>query len=79
LFQIFEFFLLELHHSKWHMMRPEAIFELLPVDALWLLVGFDISISPIYSGTFQLVQSKQNLLTVVTLDHLPIICIHWFD
>jgi hypothetical protein len=52
------------------MMRPEAIFELLLVDAFWLLVGFDISIPPICSGTFQLVQSKQNLLTVVALDNL---------
>jgi hypothetical protein len=69
------------------MMSPEAILELLPVDALWLLVAFDISIPPICNGTFQLVQSKQNLLTVVALDHLqlllnalqPIICIHWFN
>jgi hypothetical protein len=66
------------------MMSPEAVPELLLVDAFWLLVGFDISIPPIYSGTFQLVQSKQNLLVVVALDHLqlllnglqPIIGIH---
>jgi hypothetical protein len=37
------------------MMRPEAVFELMPVDAFWLLMGFDINIPPIYSGTFQLV------------------------
>jgi hypothetical protein len=69
------------------MMSPEAIPELLLVDAFWLLVGFDISIPPIYSGTFQLVRSKQNLPTVVALDHLqlllnglqPIIDIHWLD
>jgi hypothetical protein len=69
------------------MMSPEAIPELLPVDAFWLLMTFDISIPPICNGTFQLVQSKQNLLTVVALDHLqlllnglqPIICIHWFN
>jgi hypothetical protein len=68
-------------------MSPEAVPELLPVDAFWLLMGFDISIPPIYSGTFQLVQSKQNLLTVVSLDHLqllliglqPMVCVHWFD
>jgi hypothetical protein len=52
------------------MMNPEAVPELLPVDALWLLVGFDISIPPICSGTFQLVRSKHNLLAVVALDNL---------
>jgi hypothetical protein len=69
------------------MMSPEAIPELLPIDAFWLLMGFDISIPPICSGTFQLVSSKQNLLTVVALDHLqlllnglqPIVGIHWLD
>jgi Ni/Fe-hydrogenase subunit HybB-like protein len=69
------------------MMSPEAISEFLPVDAFWVLVGFDISIPSICSGTFQLVRSKQNLLTVVALDHLQlllnglqlIICVHWFD
>jgi hypothetical protein len=68
------------------MMSPEVVPELLLVDAFWLLMDFDISIPPIYSGTFQLVQSKQNLLMVVALDHLqlllnglqPIINIHWF-
>jgi hypothetical protein len=68
-------------------MSSEAILELLPVDAFWLLVGFDIRIPPIYIRTFQLVQSKQNLLTVVALDHLqlllnglqPIIGIHWLN
>jgi hypothetical protein len=67
------------------MMSPEAIAELLPVDAFWLLMGFDISIPLICSGTFQLVRSKQNLLAVVALDHLqlllnglqPIVGIHW--
>jgi hypothetical protein len=52
------------------MMSPEVVPELLSVDAFWLLVGFDISIPPIYSGTFKLVQSKQNLLAVVALDNL---------
>jgi hypothetical protein len=69
------------------MMRPEDVFELLPDDAFWLLMAFDISITPICSMTFQLVRSKQNLLTVVALDNLeflldglqPIICVHWFD
>jgi hypothetical protein len=69
------------------MMSPKAIPELLPIDAFWLLMGFNISIAPIYSGTFQLVQSKQNLLTVIALDHLqlllnglqPIIDIHWLN
>jgi hypothetical protein len=69
------------------MMSPEAVPELLPVDAFWLLMGFDISIPPICSRTFQLVRSKQNLLTVVALNHLqlllnalqPIVDIHWLD
>jgi hypothetical protein len=69
------------------MMSPKAVPELLPVDAFWLLMGFNISIPSICSGTFQLVRSKQNLLTVVALDHLqlllnglqPIIDIHWLD
>jgi hypothetical protein len=69
------------------MMSPEAVPELLPADAFWLLVGFDISIPPIYSGTFQLVRSKHNLLMVVALDRLllllnglqQIIGIHWLD
>jgi hypothetical protein len=69
------------------MMGPKVVPELLLVDGFWLLVGFDISIPPICSGTFQLVRSKQNLLMVVALDHMqfllnglqPIICIHWFD
>jgi hypothetical protein len=51
-------------------MGPEVVPELLPVDGFWLLVGFNMSISPIYNGTFQLVRSNQNLLTVVALDHL---------
>jgi hypothetical protein len=69
------------------MMSPEAVPELLPVDAFWLLVGFNISIPPICNRTFQLVRSKHNLLTVVALDHLqlflnglqPIISIHWLN
>jgi hypothetical protein len=69
------------------MMSPEAVPELLPVDAFWLLVGFDISIPPICSGTIQLVRSEQNLLTVVALDQLqllfnglqPIVSIHWLN
>jgi hypothetical protein len=69
------------------MMGPEVVPELLPVDGFWLLVCFDISIPPIYSGTFQLARSKQNLLAIVALDHLqfllndlqPIVCVHWFN
>jgi hypothetical protein len=68
-------------------MGPEAVPKLLAVDDFWLLVGFDISIPLICSGTFQLVRSKQNHLAVVALDHSqfllnglqPIVCIHWFD
>jgi hypothetical protein len=52
------------------LMSSEAVPELLPVDAFCLLVGFNIIIPPIYSRTFQLVQSKPNLLTVVALDSL---------
>jgi hypothetical protein len=33
LLQVFKFFLLELQHSKGHMMSPEAVPELLPVEA----------------------------------------------
>jgi hypothetical protein len=49
LLQIFKFFLLGLHHSKWHMMGPEVVPEFLPVDGLWLLMGFNICVPPIYN------------------------------
>jgi hypothetical protein len=45
------------------MMRSETILEFLLVDA------FNVSVPPICSGTFQLMRSKQNLLTVVALDN----------
>jgi hypothetical protein len=69
------------------MMRSETVLEFLSVDAFSFFMSFNISIPPICSGTFQLVQSKQNLLTVVALDNMlfllgglqPIVCIHWFD
>jgi hypothetical protein len=37
------------------MMSSDVVPEFLPVDGFWLLVGFDISIPPICSGTFELV------------------------
>jgi hypothetical protein len=52
------------------MMRTETILEFLPIDAFGFFMSFDISVPLIYSRTFQLVQSKQNLLTVVALDNL---------
>jgi hypothetical protein len=69
------------------MMRTKTILEFLPIDAFEFFMSFNISIPPICSGTHQLVQSKQNLLPVITLNHLqlllnylqPVISIHWFD
>jgi hypothetical protein len=68
-------------------MRMETILELLPIDAFLFFMSFNISVPPICSGTHQLVQSKQNLLPVITLNHLQlflnclqlVINIHWFD
>jgi hypothetical protein len=51
-------------------MRSETILEFLPVDAFRFFMSINVSIPPINSGTFQLVQSKQNLLVVVALDSL---------
>jgi hypothetical protein len=52
------------------MMRSKTVLEFLLVDAFRFFMSFNISIPPICSGTFQLVQSKQNLLVVVVLDNL---------
>jgi hypothetical protein len=51
-------------------MRSEAVLEFLLVDTFRFFMSFNVSVPPIYSGTFQLVRSKQNLLAVVTLDNL---------
>jgi hypothetical protein len=69
------------------MMRTEAIFEFLPIDAFGFFMSFNISVSPISSGTHQLVRSKLYLLPVIALNHLqlllnclqPVISIYWFD
>jgi hypothetical protein len=68
-------------------MRMKTILEFLPIDAFRFLMSFNISVPLICSGTHQLVQSKHNLLPVVTLNHMqvllnclqPVISIHWFD
>jgi hypothetical protein len=52
------------------MMRSETILEFLPVDVFRFFMSFNIRVPLIHSGTFQLVRSKQNLLTVVALDNL---------
>jgi hypothetical protein len=52
------------------MMRSETVLEFLPVDAFMFFMSFNVSVPPIYSGTFQLVRSKQNILAVVALDNL---------
>jgi hypothetical protein len=52
------------------MMRSETVLEFLPVDAFRFFMSFNVSISPIYNRTFQLVRSKHNLLAVVALDNL---------
>jgi hypothetical protein len=51
-------------------MRSETVLEFLPVDAFRFFMSFNVSVPSICSGTFQLVQSKQNLLMVVALDNL---------
>jgi hypothetical protein len=70
LLQIFEFFLIELHHSKWYVMSSEAIPELLPVDAFWLFMGFNLGVPPIYSGSNQLMCCKEDPLSIGALSHL---------
>jgi hypothetical protein len=68
-------------------MRMETILELLPIDAFLFFMSFNICVPPICSGTHQLVQSKQNLLPIITLNHLQlflnclqlVINIRWFD
>jgi hypothetical protein len=58
-------------------MRSESVLELWLVDAFWLFVGFDISVSPICSGSNQLMCSKHNYLSlslsVVALNHLQLL------
>jgi hypothetical protein len=69
------------------MMTPETVLEFLPVDSFWFLMGFNIRIPPVCSRSDQLMQSKQNLLAVVALDHLHlllnglqlIVGIHWLN
>jgi hypothetical protein len=68
-------------------MSSEAIFEFLLVDSFWFLMGFDIHIPPICSGSSQLMCCKQNPLSVGALNNLqfllnglqPIIGIHWLN
>jgi hypothetical protein len=68
-------------------MSPQVVPEFLPVDGLWFLVGFNISIPPICSGSNQLMCCKQNPLSVGILDDLqrllnglqPIVGIYWLD
>jgi hypothetical protein len=69
------------------MMASETILEFLQVDSFWFLVGFNMCIPLVCSRSDQLMRSKQNLLTVVALDHLqlllnglqPIVGIHWLN
>jgi hypothetical protein len=68
-------------------MSPEVVPEFLPVDGFRFLMGFNISIPPICSGSNQLMRYKQNPLSVGTLDDLqlllnvlpPIAIIHWLN
>jgi hypothetical protein len=55
LVQILEL-LLQLDHSLGNMVRTETSFKLGPVDALRLLMGFHISITPISYRSWQLVR-----------------------
>jgi hypothetical protein len=68
-------------------MSFEAVPELLPVDAFWLLVGFNIGVPPIYCGSNQLVSYEHNPPSVGALSHLKFLLncfsqssdIHWID
>jgi hypothetical protein len=51
-------------------MRSKVVLEFSPIDYFRFFMSFNISISPIYSGTHQLVRSKQNPLTVVVMNYL---------
>jgi hypothetical protein len=83
----FKFFLLELHHSKHHMMSPDVVPKFLSGDGFWFLLGFNIGVPLICSGSNELMHCKQNPLLVGTLDDMqlllngvqPIVGIHWLD
>jgi hypothetical protein len=69
------------------MIRSEVVLEFLPICALWLFVGIHVSIPRVCSETYQLMKSKENLLSVIALNDLqlflhsfyPIVCIHRLD
>jgi hypothetical protein len=84
--QVLELFLFQLDHALGNVMSAESGPELLPNDALRLLMSIHIRIPPFRCRSLQLVRCKEHSFPDTTLYNLklllnrlqPVVCIHGF-